>query len=114
MKNNIKLTAITLFIAIGIITILATSQINTANAQSGSTRSTPRALYVQNCAKCHGADGKAQTTLGKKLGADDISGGITTSKVIRTATNGRGDMPSFKKRLTKAQISAIAGYVHSL
>lgn len=113
MKNRIKFTAITLFISIGIITILSTSGNSTANAQS-SNRISPRSLYTQNCAKCHGADGKARTTLGKKLGADDISGGVSTSKVIRTATNGRGDMPSFKKRLTKAQISAIAGYVHSL
>ena len=81
-----------------------------AVAKAGS----PRSLYVQNCARCHGANGKAETALGKKLGADNISGGLDSAKIIRTVTNGRGDMPSFKKKLSKAQIKSIAGYVRSL
>lgn len=45
---------------------------------------------------------------------DDISGGLSTDKIIRTVTRGRGSMPSFKKKLTTKQIKSIAGYVHSL
>jgi mono/diheme cytochrome c family protein len=29
--------------------------------------------YEKNCAKCHGADGKGQTVMGKKLGAKDYT-----------------------------------------
>lgn len=32
-----------------------------------------KALYEQGCAKCHGADGKGETKMGKKLGAKDYS-----------------------------------------
>jgi len=32
-----------------------------------------KALYEASCAKCHGADGKGQTTMGKKNGAKDYS-----------------------------------------
>src|SRR5258708_37264924 len=65
----------------------------------------PRTLYVQNCARCHGSNGKAQTALGKRLGADDLTASTaSTSKIIRVITNGRGKMPSFKKKLTTAQI----------
>jgi len=32
-----------------------------------------KALYTKDCAKCHGADGKGATKMGKKLGAKDYS-----------------------------------------
>ncbi len=33
----------------------------------------PKAIYENNCAKCHGADGKGDTKIGKKLGAKDYT-----------------------------------------
>ena len=85
--------------------------------EPASLRSKPtsgRTLFIQNCSRCHGVNGKAETRLGEKLEASDISGGISTEKIIRIATNGRGEMPSFKRKLTPAQIRSIATYVHSL
>jgi mono/diheme cytochrome c family protein len=32
-----------------------------------------KATYEQDCAKCHGADGKGQTKMGQKLGAKDYT-----------------------------------------
>ncbi len=32
-----------------------------------------KALYEKDCAKCHGADGKGETKMGKKLGAKDYT-----------------------------------------
>ena len=32
-----------------------------------------KAIYEKDCAKCHGADGKGQTTMGKRLGAKDYT-----------------------------------------
>jgi len=32
-----------------------------------------KALYEKNCRKCHGPDGKGQTTMGKKYGAKDYT-----------------------------------------
>jgi len=32
-----------------------------------------KALYQQNCTKCHGADGKGETHMGKKLGVRDYT-----------------------------------------
>jgi cytochrome c553 len=32
-----------------------------------------KALYEKECAKCHGADGKGETKMGKKLGAKDYT-----------------------------------------
>jgi mono/diheme cytochrome c family protein len=39
----------------------------TASAQDS------KALYEQSCKKCHGAEGKGDTVMGKKLGAKDYS-----------------------------------------
>lgn len=32
-----------------------------------------KAIYDKECAKCHGADGKGQTTMGKRNGAKDYT-----------------------------------------
>ncbi len=32
-----------------------------------------KAVYEKSCAKCHGADGKGDTKMGKKLGAKDYT-----------------------------------------
>src|SRR5215475_11423996 len=32
-----------------------------------------KALYEEQCAKCHGADGKGQTKMGQKLGCKDYT-----------------------------------------
>ena len=32
-----------------------------------------KAVYEKECAKCHGADGKGQTTMGKRNGAKDYT-----------------------------------------
>jgi cytochrome c553 len=40
-----------------------------------------KANWEKDCAKCHGADGKGQTTMGKKLGAKDYSDAKVQEKV---------------------------------
>ena len=39
----------------------------------GSFAGDVKALYEKDCLKCHGADGKGETKMGKKLGAKDYS-----------------------------------------
>src|SRR5438270_593189 len=109
----IKLIFVGVFAA-GAGMLFFTQGMGAASAAGVDDLANPRTLYSQNCARCHGADGKAQTSLGRKYNADDISGGVGTGKTIRIVTNGKGHMPSFKKKLTAAQISQIADYVKGL
>lgn len=112
--NTLKLKLIITAIFIAGAASLLIAMTTGAAPRYADDASSPRTLYVQNCARCHGANGKAETALGRKYDADDITGGVSVNKVVRIVTNGKGHMPSFKKRLSAAQIAQIASYVNSL
>jgi cytochrome c553 len=40
-----------------------------------------KALFEKTCAKCHGKDGKGETTMGKKLGAKDYTNAKVQSEL---------------------------------
>lgn len=114
MKKTVKLGGILVFCLLAVL-MFSTSETQANAAAFVSDMGSPRSLYMQNCARCHGANGKAETALGKKLEADDLTSlTASTATVIRTITNGRGKMPSFKKKLTPEQIKSVAGYVKTL
>ena len=51
---------------IALIAILAIPAISATAADA-------KAAYEKDCAKCHGADGKGETKMGKKMGAKDYT-----------------------------------------
>ncbi len=113
MKTTLKFGVVSGFLVIGAFFLFSKSA--EANVAAGEMATSPRSLYVSNCARCHGSDGKSQTAQGKKLDADNISGGgISTAKAVRIITSGKGKMPGFGRKLTPAQISSIAAYIKSL
>jgi cytochrome c oxidase cbb3-type subunit 3 len=73
-------------------------------------------LFADNCAVCHGADGKGN----KELGAPNLTDGIwlfgsDETAVIEIVTNSRsGVMPAWAGRLDPVTIKALTYYVHSL
>ena len=75
-----------------------------------------QAIFAENCATCHGADGKGS----QEVGAKNLANGIwlyggDRATVIDTVTNARNSsMPAWNARLDPTAIKMLAIYVHSL
>jgi cytochrome c6 len=76
-----------------------------------------KSTFESTCATCHGADGSG-TPLGKTLQAADLRSPEVQKKpdaeLIQSVTNGKGNMPPFKGKITDQQISALIAYVRTL
>lgn len=73
-------------------------------------------LFADNCAACHGPDGKGNREFGAPnlTDADWLYGGDQAT-IIETITKARGGvMPTWAGRLDAPTINALAVYVHSL
>ncbi|HEX8558488.1 MAG TPA: c-type cytochrome [Pyrinomonadaceae bacterium] len=78
-----------------------------------------RAVYADRCVRCHGADGRGQTRMGQDVGAPDMSDPAWQkargdARMIASVADGRGQMPAFKKRLSRQDIAASVVYVRTL
>jgi cytochrome c oxidase cbb3-type subunit 3 len=73
-------------------------------------------IFAQNCAACHGEDGKGNREFGAPNLSDKLwlyGGGIDNVKAQVTKPH-MGVMPGWTKRLDDATIKELAIYVHSL
>jgi mono/diheme cytochrome c family protein len=81
--------------------------------------------FKKHCSGCHGSDGKAQTRLGRKSGAKDISdkqaqAKLTDADVFKTIKNGRKNskgeekMEPFGDDLSDKEITELVAYVRTL
>lgn len=73
-------------------------------------------VFAQQCASCHGADGKGNQVLGAPNLADGIwlYGGERLDIQQSIYLGRSGVMPAWTGRLSEEQITALAVYVHSL
>lgn len=79
------------------------------------------ALFDQQCAACHGPDGKARTPAGRKIRAKDLTRSqLADVEIERQVSEGTKDkagnvkMPPFKDQLSSSQIQALVSFVKSL
>lgn len=82
-----------------------------------SDNNSVRDLYQKNCARCHGADGKSDSELGRLYDSPDLTGRNTKrmsqKQMTRLISNGKGGMPAFKKKLSSKEITSLVNYVRS-
>ncbi|WP_404712557.1 cytochrome-c oxidase, cbb3-type subunit III [Sphingomonas sp. MMS24-J13] len=86
--------------------------------QEGQSASARRgaALFANNCAACHGPEGKG----GRQFGAPNLTDAIwlyggDRDTITQTVTNARyGVMPAWSGRLDPITIEMLAAYIHSL
>ncbi len=68
-----------------------------------------KAIYAQECVKCHGDNGK----LGAMNAADLTVTKLTTDEISQVIKNGKGVMPGFTQ-YSDAEVTAISEYVLTL
>lgn len=89
---------------------------NSSGNRSSSTKSAD-VLFKQNCARCHGADGRGETAIGKIMNTPDMTDADwwrkqgSNAALARIVSNGKGGMPAFKKKLTRQEINSLVSYV---
>jgi cytochrome c6 len=76
------------------------------------------ATYKAKCAMCHGADGKGDTPMGKKLGLRDFASPevqkMSDDELIAVTTKGKNKMPAYENKLSAAQIKDVITYIRQL
>lgn len=105
--------------------VLATSEIDAVTSyvrslsgleKASAKTATGAAIFGNNCASCHGADGKGM----REFGAPNLTDGIwlyggDKASLTTTVNQARyGVMPRWNNRLDAVTIKMLAAYVHSL
>ena len=63
-------------------------------------------IFQQNCARCHGANGR----LGKNGAHDLTKSNLNAFGRTYLVTNGLGKMPAFGKKLTPTEVEQVVAY----
>lgn len=87
-----------------------------SGGQKKSTYASGAGIFQQNCASCHGAEGKGDRTFGAPNLADKIwlYGGDRKTVYETVFYARKGVMPAWEGRLDENMIRALAVYVHEL
>jgi mono/diheme cytochrome c family protein len=106
----------------GILLFLASAAGGFAAAEPQRGRSSQlqrgREVYTANCRRCHGDDGAGHTRLAETVEPPDMTDsawqrGRSASRMSASVANGRGQMPAFKRKLTRQDIAAAVAYVRT-
>jgi cytochrome c oxidase cbb3-type subunit 3 len=93
-----------------------TRSLSGLSARQGPDLVAGKKIFLDNCAVCHGEDGKGN----QELGAPNLTDAIwlyspDQATIIEDITNGRsGVMPAWVDRLDPATLKAVTVYVHTL
>ena len=83
--------------------------VTTEKAVSDTTAIDAAALFANNCAGCHGADGKGG--FGSDLSSASYKYGKSAAEIKTSIAQGRGGkMPGFDEKLSAAEIDALVDY----
>ena len=84
--------------------------------EGGADLAKGKKVFADNCAACHGDDGKGNQELGAPNLTDKIwlYGSTTAAIENRVTVGGGGQMPAWGDRLDPTTIKALTVYVHSL
>lgn len=120
MKQRLKLSFLIMAIVAASAVVFGSALIDSAT--TSATAAEPfdaAAIYNSQCAKCHGRDGRGKTTRGRLTHSRDLTksdwqNDVSDERIFNSISNGKGKMPSFKKKLSDGDIDSLVGYVRRL
>ena len=75
-------------------------------------------LFKTKCAMCHGADGKGETPMGKRLGIKDLGAADvqkqSDSDLTAAIAKGKGKMPAYEGKLSGEQVQELVKFIRTL
>lgn len=97
---------------------MSTGPLTAREANYPADQVNARGVYVENCATCHGNNGRAHTFHGWLVGAQNLASAkwqedTTDYEIVHAIKTGPGVMPAFGKKLSPSEIQALAKYVRS-
>ena len=121
MKN--KIAILVLLILISVLPLLITGcaspgPLAVKQASYPEAKVDARGLFVENCAACHGKNGRAHNFHGILVGAQNLTKAnwqtnTADDEIIYAIKTGPGAMPAFEKKLSPSEIDALAKYVRT-
>ena len=112
MTRSLKLTVIAAFAVFALSACLRSSS---AGYQLASDKSYEASLFRQNCAICHGPEGKGQV-LENGTKVPSLREGEfkfhTEDEILNQITNGGNGMTPFRGQLTDRELHMMAAFVH--
>jgi mono/diheme cytochrome c family protein len=117
MKVVLSLVVVCLFGTAAAVSALSMAA-ETKRGKGASQVERGREVYTANCGRCHGADGTGHTRMAEIVEPPDMSDPAwqrkrSTSHMVASVSNGLGQMPAFKKKLTRQEITAAVAYVRT-
>ena len=75
-------------------------------------------LFIENCATCHGKNGRAHNFHGLIVGAQNFTSlewqvATTDKEIVNAIQTGPGVMPAFEKKLSASEIDALVKYLRT-
>jgi cytochrome c oxidase cbb3-type subunit III len=103
---------------ISLVLLFSAGAIGVHTQMSPAKAKAAKKLFSQKCVKCHGSDGGGNTVFGQIVSATDLTDSkwqdkVDDNQIVNSITHGKGQMPSFEKKLTKDQITLLSNYVRS-
>ncbi len=76
-------------------------------------------LFNGKCAKCHGRDGRSNTTRGRRTRSRDLTKAgwqddVSDERIFNSISNGKGKMPAFRKSLSESQMDSLVTHIRRL
>lgn len=118
LLTTTKTLLVLIIIVFGMLMLTISTKSNLAEAAMSPLIPPPpgdgASVYAMSCARCHGADGRAQTAKGKQTGAVDLTSDEWEPDDVRDTriiSKGKGKMPAFKRTLKPDEVNSVVAYI---